>query len=859
MEASKRIKNDVDFSEILLIKDLSVAQWKNSLKKHYLETNGYYGNQPLEWLNATPEELALAVGYPDATQDEVLSAFMQLFTRKGVRTVLADKVSKHRGRFAYENFHYLVLGCFVTATPIGAGENRDFRDRLGELLDGQGGEQRVSGLNSLWEALAEWANKSSSLRNIILPDSGSYTQIGVALKLAYPSWEDLAALRKILAKAPKGLQSRYALLQHIRDHQYELPKTSQHRITTHLEELVDRFTQGQAVENHPFWRIIERVLGDLQKTDASARASVLWRLSLDFYGADESGVDVLVAKGNRREQLNEPCWEGSFEKLLSSLDDSNIPVQIQQLLMTGTILLFDSPEGLWSQDDRPVTDVDTIILTNKEVYIDSFKQREELAGGWFVSEMMDYDHAKSLTLNEGLLIDSQNATREFSVEGGVKVRRGWWFGRPGYLPHINLPSAAQIDSPPGLDIRIENNVASVDVNKALDGRWDIQIRSDHFYKSLTLQFLSKADRNTRWPRRPENGFDDAQEVLIAEGNFITEGAAPIQVGPRTPRLLDALEAIYARAGGVSSEREILALLKPVLPKELNPWDLLRSLEEAGWLEQDVNTRWRGRRWRALPPQLVKTSGEIAIIEGATGQVELELIEAEAKRLGIDYFFNAEYPWSVPVIGVSGENLDLLAEVLNWPIIQARQPLVPPAPHCWFTDSRTPQGRQRISIWNPQTGNFEKQASAADSQQIQLVRYIRDDSQDLFCITSQGQPIFSTLQRLVALLEFARQTQHPLFVKQDDKLVRQAQWGYLPLCLAKWLRRSTARQTGPMPFGNHFTYVYATTAAQLKELKCIFGSAIGDTKQGKKQSFIHAMAHDRQRGQRSYWSTNRECN
>lgn len=840
------------------IRSLSADQWRKRLQDHYLSKNGAYSGQSLHWLNATPEELALAVGFPEASQEDVLEAFMNLFSRKGVRRVFAHKVAIYQGRFAYDNFHYLVLSCFVTATPLGAGENRDFRDRLGELLqDGQGREQGVSGLNSLWEALAQWVSTDSSLRQISLPNPDSYRKIGIALKLAYPSWEDLAALSKILKKASKDIQNRYALLQHIRSHQYDLPPSSKNRIAAHIEELGDRFTHGQAVETHSFWRIIERVLGDLQNTGDSSSAALLWRLSLDFYGADESGVDVLIAKGNRREQLSKPCWEGNFEELLASPSDSKIPVQVQQLLMIGTILLFECPNGLWSQDDRPMTDVSTIVLTNKKAYIKGFEEPLALSDGWFASEPMAYDQAKSLTFNEGLAIDPKVATCEFSLEGGIQVRKDWWLRRAGYLPYINLPKAAQVETKPDMVVGVENNVAHFDADKIPDGQLRITIHNENFYKSLSLGFLSQADRNTVWPTRQENGFGNAQEVQFDDGNLITDGAMPVSAATHVPRLLDALEAIYARARGRRTERETLNLLKPVLPKNLNPWDLLRSLEEAGWLEQDVSTKWRGRLWRALPPRLVTTSAIVAIVEGATGQVELDLLETEAKKLGIEYCFNAENPWSVPVIGVTGEGLDRLAEALSWPMVQAKQPLLQSAPHCWLPESRTPQGRQFASAWSSETGRFVRQELDSNSQKIELTRYVRADDQDLFCITKQGQPVFSSSERLVALLELARLNAQPLFIQKNDKLVRQAQWGYLPLCLGQWLRRSTAQQTGPMQSDEGFSYGYSVTAAQLKVLRRIFGQAVGDSSPVKKQNFIHTIARDRYRGQRSHWPINRE--
>ncbi|MDT3322028.1 hypothetical protein Q4Q52_20035 [Shewanella sp. SP1S2-4] len=839
---------------IIPLEALSRAEWKLRLQKHYLSVDGPYGQQPLEWLNATAEELAVAVGYPDTPQEQVLVAFMKIFTRKGVHSVLGDKVSLHQGRFAFENFHFLVLSCFVTSTPIGAGENKDFRDRLGELFgDDKGREQSVSGINSLWEALAKWTRQSALYRPISLPDPGSYKNIGIALKLAYPSWEDLAALKRILKKARfNDMQSRYALFQHIRNCQYELPETARQRIDSHIMELETRFHHGKAIENHAFWRIIERVLGDIANADSFNQSMLLWRISIDFYGADESGVDVLVAKGNKREELNRSCWEGGFGRFLRELNDPKIPIQLQQMMTIGTIILFEGHDGLWTQDDRPVDNVSTIILTNVKSYIDSFRNPLELERGWFVSEKMDIDQAKQLTFGEGIDCDPKVVTRELSVEGGVKDRKGKWLGIPGYFPYINLPESMQIESSPKLNLYIQNHVASIGANNVLDGQWSIQINGDQFYKSLEFSFTSKASRNDKWPSRPENGFVDAQEVRFEEGELIFDGVVPVHTAFCPSQLLDALEVIYARAGATRSERDILSFLKPVLPGKLNPWDLIRSLEEAGWLEQDVSKKWRGRRWRVLPPSIVKTGHGIAIIEGATGFLERELLEVEAKRHCVDYYINAEQSWSVPVICVEGDNLQSLAEALNWPLIHAREPLLQPAPSCWFTDSRTHQGRKLESVWCTDTKSFKKSESHSDTEQLQLHRYVRDDSQDFFCITMAEKLVFGSSECLAALLEYSRQTCTPLFASREDSLIRQAKSGYLPLCIAKWLRRVTAQQSGSRQEGSEFCYGYGVTSAQLTELKRIFGQAIGDKGSARQQNIIQKMAQDRQRGQRSYW-------
>lgn len=80
----------------------------------------------------------------------------------------------------------------------------NYRERLGTLLDdGKGAEQKVDGVNNLWKALAIWINKKDdSYRKIVLPEPGSWTLIGYAAKLAYPSRKDRADLKKFSRNYP---------------------------------------------------------------------------------------------------------------------------------------------------------------------------------------------------------------------------------------------------------------------------------------------------------------------------------------------------------------------------------------------------------------------------------------------------------------------------------------------------------------------------------------------------------------------------------------------------------------------------------------------------------------------------------
>ena len=134
---------------------LTEKEWERCLQDHYLRSDGPAGDTPLNSIDATPSELRLASGLDDLSDDEIISAFMSIFSREKVSKVLGDGAVG--GFHAYRHFHYLVLTCVVCATTTDAGDTGNFRERLGVLLDDGGGpEQGVQGTNSLWRALARW-------------------------------------------------------------------------------------------------------------------------------------------------------------------------------------------------------------------------------------------------------------------------------------------------------------------------------------------------------------------------------------------------------------------------------------------------------------------------------------------------------------------------------------------------------------------------------------------------------------------------------------------------------------------------------------------------------------------------------
>ena len=831
--------------EELILEKLTVDDWVSSLQRHYLSSDGPYGDAPLDSLDATPAELRTAIGAINSTDEQVLQAFMSIFTRYSVGATFGKKDNLHIGLYAYNRFHFLVLSCLVTATSIGAGDNNNFRDRLGELLnDGFGPEQKVHGINSLWEVLTVWINQRINngelYRKIILPDPGNMSLIGYAVNLAYPSRADRTVLKNILQILPgAALQSRYALVQYLYEKRFSLPTSMRQE----LLEIKSAYSSNIQIEQHRFWRLIESVLVELEYSEVTNN-TLLWSVSLSFGGWDSDEVFCCWARGNRRAELNKSAWEGDFEQLLG---ESKTPVQIKKLLSSGCIILFESRDGYWTQDDRKVLGEPNVIIVTRVPSISKELQAGvSLNSEWLVSQPMSLKDALAITSNQGIA-EAKHSPPKYQVEGGVSLGSGKWLGRIGFLPKFCVSTDFNAVVTPATNCQLFGNYIQFETPIQKDSQWTVSLQASKNSSSFPVVFLKDSPRAVKWAQRPTR-LEQSIELCYDYGAPLAATVPLIKAGVYPNRLADTLEAIYSRAGAPRAEKEIISLIEPVISKKSLAWDVLRSLEEAGWLEQDLNPSWRGRLWRVLPPCVVFIGEGIAHVEGAVAACELDLLNVEAKKLNVVVNVNADLPLAVPVICLSGENITRLAEKLNWPAHIAKTPLIPAAPHCWPVDQRTALGRELAGIWNPSLGLFLKD-SCEQKTSITLYRFTREDDRDVYQVTG-GAKDFYTHQRNIAILEYSRQSKKAVYTSQNSMLIRQGSNGYLPLPIARWLRRSTGKQSGPHQSSiGTYSYSYAIDDEKLNILVTLFGHAIRGYENIKNENITMLIAQQRHRGMR----------
>ena len=797
--------------------------WELALRHHYLSALGPYGAATITEIDATPSELKAAIGRPDLDDAEVAASFCGLFNRDGVRDILdSDEIS---GAAAFRNFRYLLLSCHVTATTINAGDSRNFRYRLGEILGG-GEENGVRAVNRAWAALADHLDilikRGEPWRKLQLIDPGHRTLIGHAVDLAYPSWIERSALRDLLRRLPdNSFENWIVLIDKLGRSTHALPD----RLAGDVAELANQCRRSpDAAFRHKAWRLVQSLLSEISKTDKK-KPMPLWRVSLSLSGVENDEARVEVFRGARRGDLDDAQWTGSFAELLMERG-APIPGMLRKILETGSVILQEERGGTWGCESRGLDeDIRSIILTSRKSVAAQLGVYRPLISGWAISNPMSLSEARSVIGHP--VLEPANEPNEFRFENGIPLEQGAFLSRRGFLPDLRSGEARDIVVVPGklefpqIKLEIDGAVCRIVEPDAPVGQWRINSSSSGTVSSLSL--VRNAAIRTEWPERPAR-FEPAKEIVFVDGGELTSVKAPGNEGAAAEGLLDAFEVLVARGGAPRAEAEVIAILGKVLPDARASWDVLRSLEEAGWMERDVSLSWRARLWRVRPPVIVQIGLGVSLVEGALGAAAREMLAGSCRDTGITLRFDGRLDWAPPVIGLLGGDHLKLAATLGWSVIKARSPNVAPAPLCWPEEARTTEGRKIAGTWIKEAGLFVDPKSVA-GRSSDLVRYVRDDDRDVFKVNA-GNDTFVTSERVVAVMEWARRTGQSIFSEEGNRLCRRTLSGALPLPIAVWLRRTTGRQTGTViKADGKRLYEYPVGEGHAKFLHGLFGAAI----------------------------------
>jgi len=828
---------------------MKVTEWEACLTRHYLRSDGPFGDGPISFIDATPAELRLASGRDDWSEEAARQSFLDSFNATETRMWLDGRARPTRLDEATPGyFRYLVLSCFVVATDSESSNTHDFRLRLADVLGTDAAFQSVSGVNKLWQSLEQWCerrrNAGEHIRRIVLPDPGNMRLIGHAVKLAFPAWKDRAAFARVLAEIPNTLRHNPLRLtdELIRPHRWwSIPPAIQEVCRDFAARLA---RHDRMLLTHRFWGLVTSINESL--IDKACVRLKNWILEASFggYEGDELQLRLCVNVAARRQRPNgEGHWSDiEFAELLTGKMKA-VPTSLLSAVQVGAIPLTEREGGSWTFDGHfPSPDDSVVLLASAELHEqlqDIGQPWISLGSGWLGSARLSKSEINTVRTRLHGVLDDDDYLVAFEIKGGVRTGRSTYLGRPKFLPRLLASDSAEIGMETsgevdGILIAVGNSPRWALSSKApITGRWRLTATEGGLDHEIVITLEADApEREFDQSDQPDKRFEPEPEVRMNDSRLIvTSGRLSRTSAPKhtTTDLDDLLEAVCTASPQGWSEAQLIPLVQAVLPDPRMVWDMLRSLAEAGWIEPYVSLSWRARRWRLRGPRLIQIASHCVLVDGAVGARSRRKLTSAASACGGEVEIRDGISQFAPsTIIVHGVSCSSLAAECGWPSSPATRPELRSAPDCWITDLRTIQGRSLAGIWSFELGLFQPAPSTIglfDGIAIERWRRERGDDRDVFRICGAGPDIFLT-SRTAALLEGYRRARRCLFRWSDGQLWRSAGAGYLPLPVARALRCKSLTSAGPVPLqGKAASYAYAAELADAQWLASIFGSTI----------------------------------
>ncbi|RVA14633.1 hypothetical protein EN932_04140 [Mesorhizobium sp. M7A.F.Ca.US.002.01.1.1] len=845
---------------------LSPEQWEMRLVLHYLKSDGPSGGAAMSYLDATPAEIATASGIEGLGDEDAQRGFLAHFNRWDISDWLSgSRVPSRRDDSIPGYFRFLVLTALVSATETGAGETHNFRIRLGELLGVDSPFNSVSGVNALWRALAGWCERKRAAgepyRRIELPSPGNANLIGIAVRIAFPSWQDRSALTQILrAVSPDVRRSPDRLAQELTRSRYahELPQAVASAL--HDFNAAVRLRRRMLV-GHRFWRLVQSI--DSRLSGEEERGSrVRWRLEVRFEGYELDLARLKLFRG-RGVMDFVSSWEGALQEL-EAMPRETLPKGLADALDHGVFLLSEAPGMTWVLDEEsPSEDTVALLLARQGSIATKWPLRtvwRPLEGPWLASGRLDGSALSGLRRSLGLAPVGEARLVDLTFENGVKTDHSTWLGRPGFLPQIFASSTSTLFVQPveGAEgvLSIAGTAPSWDLvtEAPLSGRWRVRAVESGSETEKVICFEPTA--RARWEfRSPDDRFEPEHDVSTVGVSPWKPCSPQFGLPSIRPELDNALEAIYAGPAKGWSEADLIRLLLPVMPHKHFVWDFLRGLAEAAWLDPFVLKSWRARLWRLRPPHLREIAPKSVVVAGALGAAARRRLGDVARATGGELTFLpgiSEWAISLPLIeGVSAADL---ARELQWPITDPERPRLDAAPNCWPAEPRSGQGRELAGVWSFESGLFVPPDDRATTNLVRLERLVRarGDDRDIYRINGRGETLLAS-SRTSAILEAYRRSTRLLFDWQDGKFRRLARSGHLPLEIARALVAHASQASGPvLQSDGSWTYAYPADAEAATWVARILGSAVSVKGGGHPLDFLDLIVARRRNGRRLVW-------
>lgn len=597
-----------------------------------------------------------------------------------------------------------------------------------------------------------------------------------------------------------------------------------------------------------------------------------WRFEASFGGFESDVVEVKLfrAAGPSKRGASElqTAFSGSMSELLAKSSEL-IPKPLTVALDRGVLILGESSAARWIFDGGRLSDKKfAIVMTRSKKVAESLKLETfwtPLEADWFVSSRLPGNALQQLLRELGQIQNAKPKIVDVEVVGGIRTAPRVFLGRSRFLPSIvasdmsSIGFEAMAGTTDTFTVSGQPPEWSIHTVDPLNGRWRLTVTEEQTTVERSLSFEAKAPERFDLSAPTNQTTFVAEEEVSAEGDNLGRCAPPKltnQWVDATP-VADLMEAIYAGAGTGWAECDLVPLVQSALPNKHMVWDVLRAFAEASWLEPYLSQAWRARRWRLCAPTVSQAGPGQVLVEGALAAAARDrLIHSVTTPDAQVHFVSGLSALSPPSIIVRGLDAEKLSALTGWRMVEMKRPTLKSAPSCWPTEKRTCDGRFLAGVWSFDGGIFVKPSvsSAQEEQETSIERWVRErgDDRDVFRVRCRGMD-FVTSSRTAAILEGHRLKQMPLFIWRDGRFMRSAKAGYLPLPVAKTLRRWSLTSSGPSSISDgRWTYSYAASAEHARWVNVVFGSAISGPEPDKRNDWLGDRIRVRRSGGRTVW-------
>lgn len=702
----------------------------------------------------------------------------------------------------------LVFACWVQVTSLRERGQREFRNLLSSRLDWNVPSD-LSGLPRMWCKLRDWLESEWKV-DLRLPALGNQKQIGHTIRLPFPTWRDLDALRVVRDALPTNyLDMRMVVADRISTVGSEEKRSPAFSRKFQEWERAVRIADPGLCDlafDRVWMRVVAEKIGGSNVTVAEDDFGDL-RLSL---------IDV---RGAIRETL-----------VLSDEDVASLMPSVGRAARKGSIWMASAGFGRWiGTDDREIATAQLL----SDVLLEGIERRDLSRptpvgnSGWLL--VRGAGPALLLEPKETRAAAGPAARRIDGIRVGAAL-----LGRAPMTPRYAVASTGTFAFRIG-----GNQVAPTRREGHLglpDGVWsgEIKLMGD----GHVLDVLRLVPDATEHPDGSLKTYDASFAASEDGPLFGTEPTSgPFAVfryeGPKlehVSRMLALEEAVYARCRRSLPLGELARLAARAtedLSDAPSPWDVLRAFIDGGWLEPAATRKAAGRLLVPREPcfrEAHEGGRRLFLLDGAAAGAFRRRVLACAEAVGL----NAEEVhgiggWSPPLVIVDvGEDEAAATKLLSRTGLRARtEAAISSLPSNRWREIASTVGYETSAVWNQDEAWFGGGASqsglpVADGPALSKMDRPRLDQPPVYVIR-HGPDEEILLSPVLALLRHAERARAFPYMRSGRLLLRVLRRHHLPAAWGRWLSQRALTPAGPFRTVRGWTYAYPADSGAVRAL------------------------------------------